>query len=90
MGPSGWGWGDDEMHLLDEVSEPDTPAYPHGEKGQMQRSRLISGGPFPGPERPVSRAGAARFQGRSSCPGPTGRWPVSAITAETGQRRRNV
>ena len=36
----------DEMHLLDEASEPDTPDYPYGEKGQMQRSRRISGGRF--------------------------------------------
>jgi len=46
--------------LLDEVSEPDAPDYPYGEKGQMQRSRRISGGRS-GPEQPVSRAGAARF-----------------------------
>jgi aryl-alcohol dehydrogenase-like predicted oxidoreductase len=37
---------DDEMHLLDDASEPDTPDYPYGEKGQMQRSRRISGGRF--------------------------------------------
>jgi len=29
-----------------EASEPDTPDYPYGEKGQMQRSRRISGGRF--------------------------------------------
>ncbi len=38
--------GDDEMHLLDEVSEPDTPDYPYGEKGQTQRSRRMGGGRF--------------------------------------------
>ena len=27
--------GDDEMHVLDEMSEPDTPDHPYGEKGQM-------------------------------------------------------
>jgi aryl-alcohol dehydrogenase (NADP+) len=37
---------EDQMHLLDEASEPDTPDYPYGEKGQMQRSRRISGGRF--------------------------------------------
>ena len=38
--------GEDETRLLDEASEPDTPDYPYGEKGQMQRSRRISGGRF--------------------------------------------
>jgi aryl-alcohol dehydrogenase-like predicted oxidoreductase len=37
---------EDEMRLLDEVSEPDTPDYPYGEKGRTQRSRRISGGRF--------------------------------------------
>ena len=37
---------EDEMRLLDEASEPDTPDYPYGEKGQTQRSRRISGGRF--------------------------------------------
>ena len=51
--------GDDEMHVLDEVSEPDTPDYPYREKGQMQRSRRISGGRFYGRSGPFSMAGAA-------------------------------
>ena len=38
--------GEDETRLLDEASEPDTPDYPYGGKGQMQRSRRISGGRF--------------------------------------------
>jgi hypothetical protein len=38
--------GDDEMQLLDEMSEPDTPGCPYGDKGQMQRSCRISGGRF--------------------------------------------
>jgi aryl-alcohol dehydrogenase-like predicted oxidoreductase len=37
---------EDEMRLLDEASEPDTPDYPYGQKGQTQRSRRISGGRF--------------------------------------------
>jgi aryl-alcohol dehydrogenase-like predicted oxidoreductase len=37
---------EDEMRLLDEASQPDTPDYPYGEKGQAQRSRSISGGRF--------------------------------------------
>ncbi len=37
---------EDEMRLLNEASEPDTPDYPYGEKGQMQRSRRIAGGRF--------------------------------------------
>jgi len=37
---------EDETRLLDEASEPDTPDYPYGEKGQMERSRRISGGRF--------------------------------------------
>ena len=37
---------EDEMRLLDEASELDTPDYPYGEKGQTQRSRRISGGRF--------------------------------------------
>jgi aryl-alcohol dehydrogenase-like predicted oxidoreductase len=37
---------EEEMRLLDEVSEPDTPDYPYGEKGQSQRSRRVSGGRF--------------------------------------------
>ncbi len=36
----------DETRLLDEASEPGTPDYPYGEKGQTQRSRRISGGRF--------------------------------------------
>ena len=78
----GQGW-----QLLDEVSEPGTPDYPYGEKGQMQRSRRISGGrvpgrsgPFPEPERPVSKAGVARFQSPSGpCPEPER--PVSRARA---------
>ena len=38
--------GDDEMQPAGRASEPDTPDYPYGEKGQMQRSRRISGGRF--------------------------------------------
>ena len=37
---------EDETRLLDEASEPGTPDYPYGEKGQMQRSRRISGGRY--------------------------------------------
>ena len=37
---------EEETRLLDEASEPDTPDYPYGEKGQSQRSRRISGGRF--------------------------------------------
>ncbi len=36
----------DETRPLDEASEPGTPDYPYGEKGQTQRSRRISGGRF--------------------------------------------
>jgi hypothetical protein len=69
LAAAGMTLGDDEMHLLHEVSEPDTPDYPYGEKGQMQRSRRISDGRFWGRSGPVSRAGA---------PGPdAGRFPPS-------------
>ena len=37
---------DDEMRLLNDASEPDTPDYPYGEKGYAQRSRRIGGGRF--------------------------------------------
>ena len=37
---------EDETGLLDEAGEPGTPDYLYGEKGQMQRSRRISGGRF--------------------------------------------
>ena len=37
---------EDETRLLDEVSQPDTPDYPYGEKGQAQRSRRLGGGRF--------------------------------------------
>ena len=30
---------EEETRLLDEVSEPDTPDYPYGEKGQPHRRR---------------------------------------------------
>jgi aryl-alcohol dehydrogenase-like predicted oxidoreductase len=46
LSAAGMSLSDDEMHLLDDASEPDTPDYPYGEKGQMQRSRRISGGRF--------------------------------------------
>jgi aryl-alcohol dehydrogenase-like predicted oxidoreductase len=46
LAAAGLSLSDDEMHLLDDASEPDTPDYPYGEKGQMQRSRRISGGRF--------------------------------------------
>ncbi|HUK68049.1 MAG TPA: aldo/keto reductase [Streptosporangiaceae bacterium] len=36
----------EEMRLLDQVSEPPTPDYPYGEPGQSQRSRRIQGGRF--------------------------------------------
>ena len=36
----------EEMQLLDEASEPPTPDYPYGEKGQSQRDRRIQGGRF--------------------------------------------
>jgi aryl-alcohol dehydrogenase-like predicted oxidoreductase len=36
----------EEMQLLDQVSEPPTPDYPYGEPGQTQRSRRIEGGRF--------------------------------------------
>jgi aryl-alcohol dehydrogenase-like predicted oxidoreductase len=36
----------DETRLLDEVSQPETPDYPYGEKGQAQRDRRIEGGRF--------------------------------------------
>ena len=32
--------------LLDQVSQPDTPDYPYGEKGQTQRTRRLAGGRF--------------------------------------------
>ncbi|HEY2239379.1 MAG TPA: aldo/keto reductase [Streptosporangiaceae bacterium] len=38
--------GEDELRLLDEVSQPDTPDYPYGVKGQAQRSRRLGGGRF--------------------------------------------
>ena len=44
----GQGW-----RLLAEVSEPGTPGYPYGEKGQMRAAA--------GSAAAVSRAGAARF-----------------------------
>jgi aryl-alcohol dehydrogenase-like predicted oxidoreductase len=37
---------EDETRLLDEVSQPETPDYPYGEKGQAQRSRRVGGGRF--------------------------------------------
>jgi aryl-alcohol dehydrogenase (NADP+) len=37
---------EEETRLLDEASEPDTPDYPYGEKGQSQRRRRIPGGRF--------------------------------------------
>ena len=37
---------DEETKLLDEASEPGTPDYPYGERGQTQRNRRISGGRF--------------------------------------------
>ena len=37
---------EDETRRVDEASEPGTPDYPYGAKGQMQRSRRISGGRF--------------------------------------------
>jgi aryl-alcohol dehydrogenase-like predicted oxidoreductase len=36
----------EEMHLLDEASDPGAPDYPYGEPGQIQRTRRISGGRF--------------------------------------------
>jgi aryl-alcohol dehydrogenase-like predicted oxidoreductase len=35
----------EETRLLDEASEPDTPDYPYGEKGQPHRRRSINPGP---------------------------------------------
>ena len=37
---------DEEIQLLDQVSEPPTPDYPYGAPGQIQRSRRIQGGRF--------------------------------------------
>jgi hypothetical protein len=36
----------EEIQLLDEASEPPTPDYPYGAKGQSQRGRRIQGGRF--------------------------------------------
>ena len=36
---------EDETRLLDEVSQPDTPDYPYGEKGQPHRRRSINPDP---------------------------------------------
>ena len=33
-----------EYRPLEEASEPATPDYPHGEKGQSQRERRVQGG----------------------------------------------
>ena len=35
----------EETRLLDEASEPDTPDYPYGEKGQPHRRRSINPDP---------------------------------------------
>jgi aryl-alcohol dehydrogenase-like predicted oxidoreductase len=37
---------EEEIRLLDEVSDPIAPDYPYGERGQTQRDRRISGGRF--------------------------------------------
>jgi aryl-alcohol dehydrogenase-like predicted oxidoreductase len=37
---------EDEIRLLDEVSQPDTSDYPYGVKGPAQRSRRLGGGRF--------------------------------------------
>jgi aryl-alcohol dehydrogenase-like predicted oxidoreductase len=46
MAAAGVRLSEEEMRLLDEVSEPPAPDYPYGEPGQTQRSRRIGGGRF--------------------------------------------